>query len=162
MNRAVHEFQWEFSCTNILTEIRELPYGKIFLLGLLLIPNALLCADFLMTARLSKLVDVALGPLFSVTDFVEFLRTSERRTGDVPAPDPVHGMLLHGVNAKPSGSARAEQTALARALGWLTKDPKRKGMRGVHCDVCGIDLHLHCADLLFPPRHASWACMGCR
>ena len=44
----------------------------------------------------------------------------------------------------------------------VTKDPKRKGMRGVHCDVCGIDLHLHCSDLLFPPRHASWACMGCR
>ena len=69
-----------------------------------------------MTARLSKLVDAALGPLPSVTDFVEFLRTSARRTGDVPAPDPVHGMLLQGVNAKPSGSARAEQTALARAL----------------------------------------------
>ena len=86
------------------------------MIGLLLIPNALLCADFLMTARLSKLVDAALGPLPSVTDFVEFLRTSARRTGDVPAPDPVHGMLLQGVNAKPSGSARAEQTALARAL----------------------------------------------
>ena len=44
----------------------------------------------------------------------------------------------------------------------VAKDPKKKAMRGVHCDVCGIHLHLHCADLLFPPRHASWACMGCR
>jgi hypothetical protein len=75
-----------------------------------------LVADFLMTARISKLIDAALGPLPSVNDFVDFLRKYQRRTGDAPAPDPVHGTLLQGVNAKPSGSAKAEMVALGRAL----------------------------------------------
>ena len=72
-----------------------------------------------MTARISKLIDAALGPLPSVNDFVDFLRKYQRRTGDAPAPDPVHGLLLVGVNAKPKGTAKTEHTAMVRALDFV-------------------------------------------
>ena len=76
-----------------------------------------------MTARLSKLVDAALGPLPSVNDFVDFLHRCQRGTGDVPAPNPVHGTLLQGVNAKPPGSAIPH----VLPLGWRsTRTPKEK------------------------------------
>ena len=72
-----------------------------------------------MTARLSKLMDAALGLSPSVPEFVHFLRACDRRNSDAPAPDLVHGLLLVGVNAKPKGTAKTEHTARVRALDFV-------------------------------------------
>ena len=35
-------------------------------------------------------------------------------------------------------------------------------LHAVQCDSCAHWYHYHCANLLRPPRHGSWACEGCR
>ena len=112
-------------------------------------------ADFLMTARLSKLVDAALG----LSPHAKNVKSWARHNAFGAPPSPQGAAVSQELDDLPNpfeGEAESSsRPPICAAWVAVAKDPRKKAMRGVHCDVCGIHLHLHCADLLFPPRHAS-------